>query len=454
MTRLVFFSVLVAAALLQLAPRPGAQPALPPAAPRFSAAERARLVTFWNEPGRYRISVMPRGDEPTSQRVRLTPEASLWFWNYNRARGVGKGAALMQAAPTAAATDAARHAQFKEWEKWVAGKLAYDRALAQITATPDARLMVPPHPGPAPESLLAAVGNPPPLAAAVTPLRYEVQLDNGPSIAYTDWVRVGERNAYFRFAEGVISPGTPVRALPAAEINELLAAAGLTPFEQNVVKAVSLLEGGFAAVNTYDTGLVSIGFIQFAALTGGGGSLAAVLNSQRRADPAAYERDFRRYGLDVTADGKLLAVVDPATGAELTGPEAARKIIADKRLTAPFQRAGEASVAFRAAQARVAKSNYYPADIPVEATVNGQAIRGKVSDFIKSEAGMATLYDRKVNTGNINPTAQVVERIIRQRNLRQLSDLIPYEREVVAALKYRTDFLADAQLSQPPPLPQ
>ncbi len=457
-------AVAAALALLPSAARLGAQPAsraarpaiaaTPAIAPRFSDAERAAIVAFWNEPGRLRVALAPRGEELTDQRVRITPEASLWLWNYNRARGVGKGAALTQAAPAATAEDAARQAQFNQWEQWVAAKIAYDRALAQMAATPTIQIRMRPHPGSAPASLLAAVGNPPPFAAAVTPMQYEVRVDDGAPFVYEDWVKVNERSAYFRFSEGVRSFGTPVRQLPAAEVRALLDAAGLTPFEQNVVKAVSLLEGGFAAVNTYDTGLVSIGFIQFAALTAGGGSLAAVLNSQRRADAPAYERDFRRYGLDVTADGRLLVAVDPSTGAELTGPDAARKIIADKRLIAVFQRAGEKSIAFRAAQARIAKSNYYPANDRVTVSLDGLVVTGTVSDFIKSEAGMATLYDRKVNTGGIRPTAQVVERVMRARNLRRLSDLAPYEREVVTALRYRTNFLADTNLSQPPAPPQ
>jgi hypothetical protein len=38
------------------------------------------------------------------------------------------------------------------------------------------------------------------------------------------------------------------------ELNRIFAASGLTPVEARVMRAVSLLEGGFDSINTYDTG--------------------------------------------------------------------------------------------------------------------------------------------------------------------------------------------------------
>jgi hypothetical protein len=76
------------------------------------------------------------------------------------------------------------------------------------------------------------------------------------------------------------------------------------------------------------------------------------------------------------------------------------RVIEDKRLTAVFQRAGRKSEAFRVAQIKTARASYWPAGDPVQITLpNGKTISGVVSDFIKSEAGLATLLDRKVNTG-------------------------------------------------------
>ena len=218
--------------------------------------------------------------------------------------------------------------------------------------------------------------------------------------------------------------------------------------EQRIAKAVSRLEGGFDSVNTYDTGFVSIGFIQFITGSEGKGSLLEVLRQEKTDQPAQFASDFHQFGVDVDADG-VLVVTDPLTGAELTGADAVQKTIADKRLTAVWQRAGKKSMAFRVAQIKVAKSHYWPADDPFTITVNGQTITGKVSDVIKSEAGFATLFDRKVNRGSIAPFADALTKVMIAHSLTSVADATPYEREIIQACKYRTDFLADRTLSQP-----
>lgn len=158
--------------------------------------------------------------------------------------------------------------------------------------------------------------------------------------------------------------------------------------------------GGFESVNTYDTGFDSIGFIQFITGEDGHGSLLEVLAREKAEQQKAYDADFRRFGVDVDAAGTLVAI-DPASGAELSGAAAVLRVIEDKRLTAVFQRAGRRSQAFRVAQIEVAKSHYWPADDPLVVTVNGQTVTGRVSDVIRSEAGMATLFDPIIS---ISPT--------------------------------------------------
>ncbi len=211
---------------------------------------------------------------------------------------------------------------------------------------------------------------------------------------------------------------------------------------------MSKLEGGFDSVNTYDTGYVSIGFIQFITAIDGKGSLLEVLRQEKTDQPDQYAHDFHQYGLDITPDG-ILCVVDPVTGAELTGADAVQKTIADKRLTVIWQKAGRRSEAFQVAQIKVAKSHYWPADDVVTVTLNGQMLTGKVSDVVKSEAGLTTLFDRKVNRGTIAPFADVLARVMTTHNLTNIADAAQYEREIIQACKYRIDFLADTTLSQP-----
>ncbi len=236
--------------------------------------------------------------------------------------------------------------------------------------------------------------------------------------------------------------------MPDAELAALYQAAGMSESEGRVARAVSRLEGGFDAVNTYDTGYVSIGFIQFITYDDGKHSLLRVLEGQKRDAPEAFLRDFRRYGIEVNAEGTLV-VVDPSSGAELVGPEAVLKVIEDKRLTAVFQRAGRRSREFRVAQIKAALSEYWPANDSVTVVVNGRTLVGRVSDIVRSEAGMATLFDRKVNTGKIAPFVEEVTKLMAERGLTSLDDVRKHERELIQKLKYRHDFLADSTLSQP-----
>jgi len=424
--------------LLLLAPALGscaAPPARPvpppaPATPLWTDAERAADVTFWNRAGRERVSF-------ARPRAALTPEASVWFSAFNRA--------LRAAPPPEAAA----------WRAWTDAKLARDRWEAAQTAGAAPDGPEPPLPSLIPDALLRAAGDPPALSAAVVPRRYVIRVGGGPPLSYTAPIPVGPRYPSYRSAEGVISGGESLKGMPGADLDALMRAAGLAPFEAHVIGAVSRLEGGFDAVNTYDTGSVSVGFIQFITAAGGDGSLASVLAAEKKDRPADFARDFHGRGIDVTPGG-LYAALDPATGAALAGPDAVQKTIRDPRLTAAFQAAGRSSTAFRVAQIQTAKRLYYPAADPITVMLpNGAKLTGTVGDVLHSEAGMATAFDRKVNRGHAAPeVAAAVSSVLAAHGLATLAQVAPYEREIVAALKYRADFLADKSLGQPPGLPR
>ena len=429
--------------------------------PLYTVDERAKVVTYWNQPGRYILGVRTM-DKEGPVVARLLPEASVWLRAYNNVRRPGKTPLTKQFTPT---TDTA---ESKKWEDWVSAKLNYDRWVAQtaadmsnaqlgisgaaaITPTPASPTPAPPTPplpGVIPDDLFAAVGNPPPMYVPILPRRYTITFEGEAPLVYTDNIAGGtSRNPSYRFAQGVISMGVRLREWSRKDLDALFAPMGLTPFEQNVLKAVSVLEGGFDSVNTYDTGYVSVGFIQFATLGGGAGSLGAVVKQEKDATPTDFERDFKRFGVNVDPTGTL-DVVDPQTGAELRGPAAIYKIIDDKRLIAVFQRAGKTR-AFQTAQIRIAKQNYYPADDPVTITIGGAEKTIKVSDVIHSEAGMATLFDRKVNTGNIRILGDVVTRFMDEHKLTDVRQVVPYERTLIPMLQWRTDFLTNPDLAQP-----
>jgi hypothetical protein len=422
--------------------------------PLFSETERVGVVTYWNQPGRYAVG-MRVGEKDGPLLVRLQPEGSVWLRAYNNASRPGSQGSTEKRATPLTDTETS-----KRWEAWVRAKLEYDRWFAQKTAdaansklgasaaaTPAADV-APPLPGVIPPDLYAAVGNPPPFYAAVLPRTYTVSFDDGQAITYSDNIALGNsRNPSYRFAQGVRSFGLRLRDWQPRELDELFSQAGLMPFEQKVMKAVSVLEGGFDSINTYDTGFVSVGFIQFASLGDGAGSLGAVLKQEKETRPAEFERDFRRFGIDVDAQGTMV-VLDPQTGAEVRGAQANRMIIDDKRLIAVFERAGRTR-AFQTAQIQVAKRNYYPADDPVTVVVDGKEVVLKVSDLIRSEAGMATLFDRKVNTGKIDLLGTVVSNFLSERRLTRWEQVLPYERELIPRLRWRTDFLFDPSLAAP-----
>ncbi len=415
----------------------------------FSSEERQRVVNFWKEPGRYAISA-PKNHMATGLwQVRATPEGSLWLRQYSQARGLGK------TAPTA--IPAVQNADQKAWETWLNARIALDRANAALEARKRnvdqlgvtmPQLVDAPDPGPAPDNLVRLVAPLPVFAEAVTPMLHTVVFEDGTTHAWQDHPDMRPRFEYYRFRQGVMDGGNSMKRMPESDLVALLTKAGLDSKVRNVFGVVSLLEGGFDSINTYDTGFVSVGFIQFAALSEGGGSLARVLRRQKQDDPESFQRDFARYGVNVTPDA-LLAVIDPATGAERIGPDANKAIIDDKRLIAVFQRAGRLSEANRIAQLRVARDEYYPDNESLLVTVDGRILAGKVGEIIRSEAGMATLMDRKVNTGKLGPIITVLERIARSNKLQSFGEFAKFEREIIQGVKWRKDYLADSTLSQP-----
>lgn len=427
-------------------------PSTSPPPPMFTPQERAQIVAYWQVPGRLSYTAPPTALKTGPFQVRLTPEGSKWLLKYQIATGFSGAPPTQQ--PTQMAANPA-------WKSWVQGKIAWDRYQAQMEAdsanwalgfAPPKRSAPPPFPGPIPPDLLTACGNPPPFASVVAPMEATVSFDDGISFSYQDNIDMPPAYPYYRFPQGTDTAGIPLKSMPSQELQALFDTAHLTPQQAHVLAAVSPLEGGFDAINTYDTGYVSVGFLQFITAANGKGDLLPVLLREKSENPQAFQNDFHRFGIEVTPDGTL-DVVDPDTGAELLGADAVMKVIADKRLTAVFQRAGRYSTLFRVAQIETAIANYWPADFPITVQVNGQTLNGKVSDVVHSEAGLATLFDRQVNRGTIQPFPTVLAQVMQEHNLTSLADAALYEQEIVQKCRYRSDFLKNPNLSQPPPLP-
>lgn len=407
----------------------------------FTAAEIEAVQNYWREAERYTVEDLNENGQTFA--VIQTVEGSVWLHNFYRARANGR------VNPTA--NPAARNQSEAAQDRWIEAKIAYDHGVAaREAARQNGRPAppVPPNPGNPPAGLTAICGAPPNFAQVCRPQRHTIRFHDGVVITYRTPQPMRRNYAYYRHPEGVMSGGQKVSKLDPATVDRLFQEAGVTPMERRVFEAVSLLEGGFDAVNTYDTGFVSVGFIQFASLSAGSGSLGQTLLRMKTEQPVAFENNFRKMGIDVTPDGVLL-VLDIARGDMKMGPDANEQIIQDKRLIASFQRAGRICNEFRIAQIKTAKAMYYPANDPISFTVNGRTFSGKVSDVFKTEAGLATLMDRKVNTGRIGNVNELLANAVREYGFASLAECSQLEWYLTQALTYRENYLANASLAQP-----
>jgi hypothetical protein len=124
-------------------------------------------------------------------------------------------------------------------------------------------------------------------------------------------------------------------------------------------------------------------------------------------------------------------------------------MIDDPRLVGVFVHAGRYSIKWKAAQVRAAYKVYWPMDGDITIQLSNGPTSCKVSDIVQSEAGITTLLDRKINRGNIREFPDVVNRIAKTHACGTLDDIRQYEKEIIATMRYRVDFLKSTDLSQP-----
>ncbi|MDI9635678.1 hypothetical protein QPK87_13565 [Kamptonema cortianum] len=411
----------------------------------FSEVERAGIVAFWHGPGRYQ-SVDANPAEPF--KISLSPEGSAWLLDYYKKRSPGA-----KVVPTNA--QIATNNQQAEWDRWIDRQYSFDKAWAESVAKSanngaewQSVLATDRKTLPIPASLERLAGPPPSFVTVYRPQRISVSFD-GFSATYVEGVSVRDKYPYFRSVQGVKAGSAQVDS---STFERLSVTAGLPAGLAKAIRAVSRLEGSFDSVNTYDSGGVSVGLVQFASLKTGTGPLARLLATMKRKSPAAFNEHFRRYGIDVELPGRIV-IVDPSTGLELAGSDAVRAIIRDKRLTSVFHRAGKLSEDFRQQQLVVLRDMFDPSRLGFSAEVGGKTIHGAVRDIIQSESGIAALLDRFINTGSISPFNEVVSVVGKQTGAKSLLDLRKAEAAIVARMAYRQDFTTERTLSRPPSMP-
>ncbi|HEX2948604.1 MAG TPA: hypothetical protein VHV83_03400 [Armatimonadota bacterium] len=281
------------------------------------------------------------------------------------------------------------------WRQWID---AYEQAACQA----EQHVAMPPMPSDA--ALRHELGQlPSPTFSPFYGYKVVLPWNNATYYYAADAIPLDSR--FLLHANGIRDAGIPIRERP--DVHELFAEAGITdPVAKDVFIKVSQYEGGFEAVNTWDTGYVSVGFIQFiTGQTGDGYPLLHVLQRMKEDEAryattnASHRNEFAQYftdhGIDVR-DGQLY-VHDPTTGSTQTGNAAVELLIKDKRLIAIFQDAGCKSRAFQLAQLREAYGAYYLANnsfsIPVaEVSVyeNGSSPANQTDGKVHSTPDAAT----------------------------------------------------------------
>ncbi len=283
--------------------------------------------------------------------------------------------------------------------------------------------------------------SPPPATGFQRFYGYKVVLPWNRAVYYYRGDPISPDTPFLLHDRGVSDSGSPARLMDGLE--NLFREAGVTDeVTRRVLLRVSAREGGFDAINTWDTGYVSVGFIQFT--TGeraAGHSLVRVLqrmkDAQARKPANEFKRFFSDHGIDVR-QGELF-VRDPLTGEVKTSQDAVKLIIEDKRLVAIFQDAGRKSRAFQVAQIREAFRSYYLADkffrIPVtevsvqvgEEPVRKRYAYGDEAVRVASEAQSAvSVADVSAATasGESAPGEDAPQTLPVKRVVRRLPDLV------------------------------
>lgn len=187
--------------------------------------------------------------------------------------------------------------------------------------------------------------------------------------------------------DGVVRP-------TATQLHELLVAAGVEPStaaaDAAALAAVSAIEGGFDALQTYDGARFSWGFVQFASSGGLPGLLRTIVAEQ----PAAFDRHFGAAGLGI--DGNRLVVSTPG-GSEVRGWRAINRLHDDQALWLPFLLAAF-DPEIQRMQVVVAHRNYV---LPTRAwTVPVAGRRALLSDVLAPDPlGHVAVVDHAVHRG-------------------------------------------------------
>lgn len=224
---------------------------------------------------------------------------------------------------------------------------------------------------------------------------------DGSKVVFTDRPRRGRSSARRAHVVSFIGGESASQ-----ESHETFAAAGRTfnlpPQAVEALRYVSRHEGGFDAINTWDSARFSWGFIQFA----GGYGLRPALGHLKEMSPELFREMLAVYGVDVEKkDGAYEPIFrDPKSGEVLRGKDAEQAYGDRPEIIAAFIRAGR-HPEVKQRQLETAVREYA---IPALAA----DFRGvRVADLLKSPQALAMLIDRQVQEGNILRLQRALEHV-------------------------------------------
>ncbi|MBK8920040.1 MAG: LysM peptidoglycan-binding domain-containing protein [Saprospirales bacterium] len=199
---------------------------------------------------------------------------------------------------------------------------------------------------------------------------------------------------YMKFPAGIVYGGQSTLQVPL----EKIASVGLNRHQAAALEYVSSHEGKYDAINSYDGGIFSYGFIQFVGAAGHGGSLNRVLASMKSNTPARFAQVFQQVGID--SAGGISSVLDE-NGYKRTGDDAWLYIQKTVPLYGAFIQAGfDADLVLE--QLRAANDLYVqPAlNFKLNLNINGIQISiPRLRDILHSEALLTALIAIAINRG-------------------------------------------------------
>ncbi|TAH20975.1 MAG: hypothetical protein EAZ08_04505 [Cytophagales bacterium] len=197
---------------------------------------------------------------------------------------------------------------------------------------------------------------------------------------------------YTTYMDGIVHTGSfmpkDIRpgSLPNVAISDTLAKS---------LQFVYAEEGCFDAVNSYDRGIFSYGFIQFSG--GMGGTLNDFMLLLKLKYPTTFEEYFGKYGIDV-AEGSPRAIVSVLNTEEntvLTGDAAWMYIMHSKQLTTAFIAAGSDLNVVSTQIEYIMYAYMNPAiNTLIDLEIGGNIYQGvPLHSVINSEMGVAAMMD-------------------------------------------------------------